>query len=102
LQIKSITDTYDSLLNDNNITYNPAVKSHTDGLDVIIGGATKDHTTSIMPNLLQYMDYARQNEFVPFYPTKQADLGTDRSGNVIPWEQIDQLYDALQNTTIND
>lgn len=101
-RLKSITDTYDSLLNDNNITYNPAVKSHTDGLDVIIGGATKDYTTRLMPNLLQYMDYARQNEFVPFYPTKQADLGTDRSGNVIPWEQIDQLYDALLNTTIND
>ena len=101
-RLKSITDTYDSLLNDNNITYNPAVKSHLDGLDVIIGGATKDHTTSLMPNLLQYMDYARNNEFHPFYPTPQADLGTDRSGNVIPWEQIDQLHDALLNTTIND
>jgi hypothetical protein len=100
-ELKSLTNTYDSLLKDANLTDKSiTVKNRVEALQ---RGITKNYGLTLNPNLDKYMNFARQNRFIPFIPTESAILFAQQtSGNIIPWDKIWKLYNAANNKTITD
>ena len=55
------------------------------------------------PNVLDYMDYARDNYFIPFYPTEAAESATEfYSGANVPWELLFRAGERLEGSKISD
>ena len=101
-ELKSLTETYDSLLKDDNLR-KPYVKSVDNRVDALIKGITRNYGKSLNPNLINYMENARQNRFVPSLPTDSAILEAQRiSGNVLPMDRIIKLFNNVVNKTITD
>ena len=100
-ELKSLTETYDSLLKDANLTDKSITVN--DRVEALQRGVTKNYGLKLNPNLGKYMTHARQNRFVPFIPTDEAILFAQQtSGNIIPWDKIWKLYNASNNKTITD
>ena len=98
-KLKSITNTYDHLLRDANLRKT----GFNNKIDALWHGLTKNEGLAMNPNVLDYMDYARDNYFIPFYPTKAAESATEfYSGANVPWELLFRAGERLEGSKISD
>ena len=97
--LKSITETYDSLLKDANLRHTKKKSRE----DAIHKGITKNEALELHANLFPYMDLARSDYFLPFYPSKRAGIIAQQySGAKMPWDQITKLGSYLTGKKISD
>ena len=98
-KLKSITNTYDHLLRDANLRKT----GFNNKIDALWHGLTKNEGLAMNPNVLDYMDYARDNYFIHFYPTKAAERATEfYSGANVPWELLFRAGERLEGSKISD
>ena len=97
--LKSLTETYDNLLKDGNLRHT----KKKDRTDAIYTGITKNYALKLHPNLFNYMDLARRDFFLPFYPSERAGMIAQQySGADIPWEEIVKLGSVTTGKKISD
>jgi hypothetical protein len=98
-QLRSLTSSYDQLLRDSNLR-------HTNQKDkdrAIYNGITKDGALDLNPNLFEFMEASRRNQFIPVFPTGQAEkMQRLYSKADIPWDELLEYYRKLKETTISD
>jgi hypothetical protein len=98
-KLKSITNTYDHLLRDANLRKT----GFNDRMDALWQGLTKNEGLEMNSNVLDYMDYARDNYFIPFFPTDAAEKASEfYSGSDVPWEELFRAGENLEGTKISD
>ena len=98
-KLRSMTDTYDHLLRDANLRHT----KFRDKTDAIWHGITKNEALKMNPNLFNYMDWSRENIFVPFYPSHRSEMIAQQSSLAdVPWEDLFNFSRYLEGKTISD
>ena len=97
--LRSVTETYDGLLKDANLRHT----NKKDKIDAIYRGVTKNESLKLHANLFPYMDLARQDYFLPFYPTESSMKIAQRfSGAQMPLDEIAALHSYLTGKRLSD
>ena len=97
--LRSVTETYDGLLKDANLRHT----NKKDKIDAIYRGVTKNESLKLHANLFPYMDLARQDYFLPFYPTKSSMKIAQRfSDTQMPMDEIAALHSYLTGKRLSD
>ena len=97
--LKSLTETYDSLLKDSNLRHTKKKGRR----EALAKGLTKNDKLKLHPNIFNYMDQARRDYFSPFYPTRRAGrMAQETPGTDIPWDDIYALGNAVTGSRISD
>ena len=72
-------------------------------IDAIYKGITKNEALKLHANLFKYMDLARQDYFLPFFPTKASmQMAQQYSGAQIPVDEIAALHSYLTGKRLSD